>query len=100
MAISRRTLLRRLGAGAAVAVTAPHMRVDALGATRDGAPGETSRAGEPIRLHRNENAYGPSGTVGAAMGAAALTAPSRFPDVEAEALRRKIAGVHRVAPEQ
>ena len=39
------------------------MRVDALGATRDGALGETSRAGEPIRLNRNENAYGPSGNV-------------------------------------
>ena len=99
MAISRRTLLRRLGAGAAVAVTAPHMRVDALGATRDGALGETSRAGEPIRLNRNENAYGPSGDVVAAMRDTALTAASRYPDVEAEALRRKIAGVHRVAAE-
>ena len=100
MAISRRTLLRRLGAGAAGAVTAPRMRVDALGATRDGALGETSRAGEPIRLNRNENAYGPSESVMAAIRDTTLTAARRYPDVEAEALRRKIADFHRVAPDQ
>jgi histidinol-phosphate aminotransferase len=99
MGISRRALLRRLGAGAAAAATAPHVRVDALGAAYDGALAETSRAGEPIRLNRNENAYGPSGDVMAAVRDTALIAVSRYPDVEAEALRRKIAGVHRVAPE-
>ena len=101
MAISRRTLLRRLGAGAAVAATAPQRlcrRSDvprAVGARR-----ETIRTGEPIRLNRNENAYGPSAHVMAAIRDTALTAASRYPDVEAEALRRKIAGFHRVAPEQ
>ena len=35
----------------------------------------------------------------AAIRDAALTAASRYPDVEAEALRRKIAAFHRVAPE-
>jgi histidinol-phosphate aminotransferase len=73
--------------------------VDALGATRDGAPGETSRAGEPIRLNRNENAYGASENVMAAIRDTTLTAARRYPDVEAEALRRKIAGCHRVAPD-
>jgi len=99
MSISRRTLLRRLGAGAAAAVTAPHIRVDALGAMRDGPLRETSRAGESIRLSRNENAYGPSATVMAVIRDTALTATSRYPEVEAEALQRKIAGLHRVSPE-
>jgi histidinol-phosphate aminotransferase len=99
MPISRRTLLRRLGAGAAGAVTAPHLCLDAIGGTRV-ALRDTSRAAEPIRLNRNENAYGPSEDVRAAMREAALTAASRYPDIEAEALRRKIAGFHRVAPEQ
>src|SRR5687768_2262306 len=100
MVISRRTLLRRLGAGAAVAVTAPHMRVDAQDATRDGAERDRSQAGEPIRLNRNENPYGPSGSVMAAMRDTAPTAASRYPDVEAEALRRKVAAFHRVDSEQ
>ena len=98
MTISRRTLLRRLGAGAA-AVTAPCVRVDALRAARDGPPGEPSRAGEPIRLNRNENPYGPSENVMATMRDTALTAASRYPAVETEALRRRIAAFHRVGLE-
>jgi histidinol-phosphate aminotransferase len=100
MVISRRMLLRRLGAGAAVAVTAPHVRVDAQGTTRDGAERDRSQAGEPIRLNRNENPYGPSGSVMAAMRDTAPAAASRYPDVEAEALRRKVAAFHRVDSEQ
>jgi histidinol-phosphate aminotransferase len=100
MAISRRTLLRRLGAGAAVAATAPQRCVDALSAAPVGAGPETIRDGEPIRLNRNENAYGPSEHAIAAIRSTALTAAGRYPDVEAEALRRKIAGFHRIAPEQ
>jgi histidinol-phosphate aminotransferase len=100
MAISRRTLLRRLGASAAVAATAPQRCVDALTSAPAGAGRETIRNGEPIRLNRNENAYGPSKHAIAAIRSTALTAASRYPDVEAEALRRKIAGFHRVAPEQ
>ena len=57
-----------------------------------GALRDTIRAGEPIRLNRNENAYGPSADVMAAIRDTASTAASRYPDVEAEALRRKIAG--------
>ena len=99
MAISRRTLLRRLGAGAAAAVTAPHIGVDALGAVRDGALHDRSRGGELIRLNRNENAYGPSAAVMAVIRDTASTATSRYPEIEAESLRRKIAGLHRVPPE-
>jgi histidinol-phosphate aminotransferase len=75
------------------------MRVDALRAARDGRLGEPSRAGEPIRLNRNENPYGPSENVIATMRDTALTAASRYPAVEAEALRRRIAAFHRVGPE-
>jgi histidinol-phosphate aminotransferase len=98
MAISRRTLLRRLGAGAAAAVTAPRIRVDAQGATHDGAPRDASQAGEPIRLNRNENPYGPSDMVMAAMRDTTAAVAGRYPD--ADALRRKVAAFHRVPSEQ
>lgn len=93
MAISRRTLLGRLGAGAAALVAERRL---ALG----GALAAANRSGEPIRLDRNENPYGPSATVMAVMRDAASAAASRYPDVEAGELRRRIAGLHRVAPEQ
>jgi histidinol-phosphate aminotransferase len=99
MPISRRALFRRLSAGAAITMTAPDLRGLAH-ATRDGAAATTTRNGKPIRLNRNENAYGPSHTVIAAIRQTTLTAASRFPDSEAEALRRKIAAFHRVVPEQ
>src|SRR3712207_3284610 len=99
MPISRRTLIRRLGMGGAVAATSPHLRVATISAAGADAPGETNGRG-PIRLNRNENAYGPSRNVIEVMRETALTAASRYPDIEAEALRRTIAGSHRVAPEQ
>src|SRR6266481_3330557 len=58
------------------------------------------KTGGPIRLSRNENAYVPSAKVKAAMQKAALNLANRYPDVEAEALRLKIAAHHGVAPEQ
>jgi histidinol-phosphate aminotransferase len=100
VAISRRTLLGRLGAGAAAMVTEPRLVADSIGSTFGGAPAGTDRSGDPIRLHRNENAYGPSAAMVAAIRGAASAAASRYPDVEAEVLRRKIAGLHRVSPEQ
>ena len=98
MAISRRTLLGRLGAGAAAVVAERRLAADSGAVAAGGA--DTNRSGGPIRLNRNENPYGPSATVMAAMREAASAAASRYPDVEAEVLRRKIAGLHRVAPEQ
>jgi histidinol-phosphate aminotransferase len=100
MAISRRTLLGRLGAGAAALVAEPRLVADSIGSTFGGALADTDRSGDPIRLNRNENAYGPSATVMAAIRGAASAAASRYPDVEADVLRRKIAGLHRVSPEQ
>jgi histidinol-phosphate aminotransferase len=87
MSLTRRTLLERLGAAAAVSMIAPHV----------------SRASGPnalVRLHRNENAYGPSPAVTAAIREAVATVASRYPDVEADSLRRKIADLHAVAPDQ
>ena len=99
MAISRRTLLGRLGAGVAAVVAERRLAADSNAVTAGGRL-DTNRSGGPIRLNRNENPYGPSAAVLAAMREAPPAAASRYPDVEAEELRRKIADLHRVAPEQ
>ena len=98
MTISRRTALRRLGAlgvPAGLAIAAH----DSRAATADGAPEFRSSPG-PIRLNRNESVYGPSAAVLAAICDTASSAASRYPDIEADALRRTIAVTHRVAPDQ
>lgn len=56
--------------------------------------------GGPIRLHRNENPYGPSRKVIAAMQKAALTAAHRYANVETDRLRRAIADLHNVSTDQ
>src|SRR2546430_1441932 len=100
MLITRRNLLRHIATGAATA---------ALPCLAEGSPGSrrgvwleeaAGNPGGPIRLSRNENAHGPSAKVKAAMKDAALNAANRYPEVEAEALRNKIAAVHGIAPEQ
>lgn len=100
MAISRRALLARLSAGAAAAVAAPRWAVGSSRATPSATPPDTIAPGQPIRLNRNENAYGPSAVVMTAMREAALGAAFRYPDVEAEALRVMIASQHGVPREQ
>ena len=98
MTISRRTALRRLGAlgvPAGLAIAAH----DSRAATAAGAPEFRSSPG-PIRLNRNESVYGPSAAVLAAICDTASSAASRYPDIEADALRRTIAATHRVAPDQ
>jgi histidinol-phosphate aminotransferase len=89
MPISRRNLLRRIGAAAASTAVAPPMLTSAA-----------SRPSGRIRLNRNENAYGPSAKAIARMEEAAQTVANRHPDADAEALRDKIAGLHHVTPEQ
>jgi histidinol-phosphate aminotransferase len=76
-----------------------------LGAGIVAAPARPSFAeargpGGPIRLHRNENAYGPSREVIAAMRKATTNAAHRFPNVESEALRRAVAARHRVKADE
>src|ERR1051325_5689271 len=87
MAISRRLLLRCIGAAAAGAAAAPAF-----------AEGVTRRSG-PLRLDSNENAYGPSSKAVAAMQEAARNA-FHHPELETEALRDAIARIHRVASDR
>jgi histidinol-phosphate aminotransferase len=95
--LSRRNLLRQLTGGvvtAAIPTLAPSGIVCAEERVRRAGP-----AG-PICLSRNENPYGPSVRVDAAMQEAAVNRANRYPELEAEALRMKIAALHRVVPEQ
>ena len=98
MGISRRNLLRRIGAAAASTAAVPSLTEASLRA----AFGEPSPAagtrppGGPIRLDRNENARGPSPKVIATMQEAARTVAHRYPDVESEALRTAFARYHSV----
>jgi histidinol-phosphate aminotransferase len=87
-----------MGAGAAAAIAAPAFAEASVSATRAAfveSPGAIKPAG-PIRLHKNEGAYGPSDRAIAAMQEAAVNGASRYPDVESEALRTKIASLHGV----
>src|SRR5713101_2995753 len=100
MRISRRKLLRRIGAGASITAAMPSLAELSLSAAL-GEPWLTpgaSRPGCPIRLSRNENAYGPSAKVIATMQETARTVANRYAD--AAALRNKIAALHRVTTEQ
>src|SRR5204862_5853540 len=86
MSLSRRAVLRRIAAVTAVFAEAR-------------APIDAESAAGPIRLNRNENAYGPSAKTIAAMQLAARTA-NRHPEADADALRAKIAALHRVTQDQ
>src|SRR5436189_2621103 len=102
MSISRRNLLRQIGAAAAGTAVAPSAAERSLGAAL-GEPWltrETSQPGGPLRLSRNENAYGPSAKTIAAMREAALTVANRHPETHSEALRNTIAAAHHVTPER
>jgi len=86
--ISRRQLLHTLSTGAAATVARPWFAELAASAP----------VARPIRLNRNENAYGPSDRAIGAMRQS-VTSAHRYPDVETEALRNAIAELHRVTPE-
>jgi histidinol-phosphate aminotransferase len=92
MAVSRRNLLRHIGMG--VGATLPILGRGSIAAV--GAGDALGREG-PVRLHRNENAFGPSAAVAAAIREASAMA-NRYPERAEEALREKIAAVHHVAP--
>jgi len=100
--ISRRTLLRRMGAGAAAVVAAPSLAEPALGQSLTASVRSASAITPtgPVRLHKNEPAYGPSRRAIAAMQEAALNEASRYPDVASEALRTRIAGLHGVTTDR
>jgi histidinol-phosphate aminotransferase len=87
MPLSRRRLLEGIGAGLVAAAARPSLA-------------QARAATGIIRLHRNENPYGPSPEVIAAMRKAAANTANRFPNVESEALRRAVAAHHRVQADQ
>ncbi len=93
MAISRRTLFERLGAGALGAAAARQIAFAETGASG------TLPSGEFIRLHRNESALGPSRNALAAVRDA-VSRSARYPDAAAASLRRKLAAVHGVTPDR
>jgi histidinol-phosphate aminotransferase len=95
MSISRRTLLARLGTGAALAW--PGLGGTSAAGQVQQPAAVTTRSAGPIRLHRNENTLGPSPKAIAAMRNLSEQACIRYPDLEAAALRRKLGAVHGVA---
>src|SRR5688572_2256598 len=98
MALSRRQLLRGLGTGIAGASLAPSI-ADANAPTIAGASSSTGAvdgSAGPVRLHRNENPFGASRAVVAAMQKAVTTAVNRYANEATEQLRSAIAARHRV----
>jgi histidinol-phosphate aminotransferase len=96
MLISRRALLRNIGVTAAATATAR-----AFSAVRPASFGgrDHSADSQMIHLDKNENAYGPSDQVSAAMRSGIGTA-NRFPESESEGLVDQIAAFHGIAREQ
>jgi histidinol-phosphate aminotransferase len=92
MPISRRHLLRRIGAGMAVGAAIPFAREARASMPR--------RSPARIRLSRNESPYGPSPEALAAIRRADPSAISLYPDVEYESLRLKLAAAHRVSADR
>jgi len=100
MIISRRTLFRQIGAGAAASVSLPSLaRGAVLERGSDSIRADSHAAGAVVRLHRNENAYGASATAIAAIRGASVTLANRYPETPEEALRNKLAALHSVTPE-
>jgi hypothetical protein len=103
MDTSRRRLVFGMGMGMGMgmgigtgAVAAPSFAAEYLDLMSHPAP--EKEVDRPIRLDRNENPYGPSPLAIAAMREG-LEFANRYPDAS-KALREKIAGHHRVKPEQ
>jgi histidinol-phosphate aminotransferase len=97
MPLSRRHLLRRLGAGAAASAAISPIKGFCLSGVLP--PSAASQPAGLIRLDRNENAYGPSEKAISAMREGTSLA-NRYPDSEWDGLANRIAQVHGVAPEQ
>ena len=96
MSISRRNMLRTLGIGAVANVAFPAFASPWL-PEFTGAPTAKPPAG-PIRLNRNENAYGASPLAIAALREG-LTDIYRYPEL-GDALQEKLANLHQVKPNQ
>lgn len=99
MSLSRRNFLRLSGAGAGAAAAASLFPLPVLGEPLFQEPSRVPRAGGPILLNSNENAYGPFPRVRAAM-ASALNEANRYPDDSDRAVGLAIARHHGVGREQ
>jgi histidinol-phosphate aminotransferase len=97
MPISRRYLLRRLGAGAVTSAAISPIQGFCFSEVWPRSRADL-RAG-PIRLDRNENAYGPSERAIAAIWEERNFA-NRYPDSECDCLANRIAQIQGVAPGQ
>lgn len=100
MATSRRDFLRTLGIGTAAgaALQFPLAGVSAA-STGIFEPARTSQASGPILLNSNENVYGPSKKVAAAL-LPPLARANRYPFLETDQLQEQIAAFHHVKPDQ
>src|SRR6266446_6082671 len=110
MPLSRRNLLRNIGAGAIFGAAAPALRGFPLAPATEEAlwgnspPARPARAAgsvlvEPVLLYRNENPYGPSEKVLAVMRESAASG-NRYPRTEYDTLLDKLAALHQVKREQ
>jgi histidinol-phosphate aminotransferase len=94
MPITRRSLLRAIGASAVAGAA-----VQPLGGVLSIAAPPQDPSLSPILLYHNENAYGPSEKVLAVLRDAASFS-NRYPRTECDTLIAKIAALHAVKPEQ
>ena len=107
MPLSRRNLLRNLGAGAIVGAAAPALRAFSLAPATEAAlwgnsapsAGDAAIAAEPILLYRNENPYGPSEKVLAVLRESAASG-NRYPRTEYDTLLDRLLAQHKVKREQ
>lgn len=98
MPLSRRQLLRSVGTGIIGASVAPSIADAAVPtvASASWSPGETRGPSGPIRLNRNENPYGASRQVIAAIRRTGPVLAHRDSNEETERLRTAVAALHRV----
>src|SRR5262252_7478787 len=94
MHITRRTFLEALGTGTAAATA---LQLPLAGSARAATPAVS--AGSPILLNSNENAYGPSARVSAAIRDA-VGAANRYPDTARQEFIERVAARHRVSEKQ
>ena len=98
MHITRRTFLEALGAGTAAAGA---LQLPFAGGARAATPPVSAggSAAPPILLNSNENAYGPSARVSAAIRDA-VGAANRYPDTARREFIERVAARHRVSEKQ
>ncbi len=109
MSLSRRNFFRNLGVGAIAGAAAPALRAFTLAPALEHAlwgnsglaawPDGVATAAAPVLLYRNENPYGPSEKVVAAMRESAAGG-NRYPRTEYDTLVDKLAALHKLKREQ